>query len=144
MKLFMPALFLFALFSHPHAYADPSPSPSGFPISISQPASPSPSVVAVAEPAAPPAWAQQLMVTAQKLPVIGPIVSKALLYLGILASVLTMLAGFLIGALQAISGAFSYAGLTNAVAAIGAFQNGKFMYYLKYFSLFNAQKPSPQ
>lgn len=142
MKLFAPVLMfmVLALFSH-HSLADPSPAPS---IVASSPMVMAPAVVAVAEPAAPPAWAQDLMVSAQKLPVIGPVVTKATLYLGILSSLLTLFTSFIIAGAAALSGAFNYAGLTKAVAAITAFQNGKFMYYIKFFSLFNAKKPDPQ
>jgi hypothetical protein len=101
-------------------------------------------VVAVAEPAAPPAWAQDVMVAAQKLPVVGPFISKALLILGIVAAILTALAGFLISAIQALKGVFTWAGLTDAANVLVVFQSGRFMYWLKFFSMFNAKKPDPQ
>jgi hypothetical protein len=49
------------------------------------------------------------MVTAKNLPVVGPVISKGLMYLGIVSSILTMLAAFLISALAAIGGALNYA-----------------------------------
>lgn len=125
-------------------YAAPSPAPSGAPASLSVQPPMQPSVVAVAEPAAPPAWAQDVMVSAQKLPVIGPIVSKAMLYLGILSAILTSLVAFVLSALAILQKAFSYAGLAKAASAIVAFQNSKFMYYLKFLSSFNAQKPATE
>ncbi len=147
MKIFTALIIFFAVSAASlPAHCDPSPSPSASAVSSSQ--SPAPpmtqGVVAVAEPAAPPSWAQALMVSAQKLPVIGPIVSKALLYTGILGSILTLLCGFLMAALSALSGVLNYAGLASVVQKIADFQNGKFMYYLKFFSLFNAKKPDPQ
>lgn len=128
------------------AYGDasPSPSPSASPIGVVVHSLPQVQMVAVAEPAAPPSWAQDLMISAQKLPVIGPVVSKALLYLGILSSILTLLAGFLLGAIKVLSGVFNYAGLGALAQSISDFENGPFMYYLKYFSLFNANKSDPQ
>lgn len=149
MKLLAPLLIFFAVSAASlPAHCDPSPAPSASPIAVSSAQSPAPpmvqGVVAVAEPAAPPSWAQDLMVSAQKLPIVGPIVSKALLYVGILGSILTMLCGFLMAALSALSGTLQYAGLASAVQKIADFQNGKFMYYLKFFSLFNAKKPDPQ
>lgn len=134
-------IFLLLCLSPTSSFSSPSPTPSGYPVAVvaSSP-SPAPQMIAVSEPAAPPAWAQGLMVSAEKLPVVGPIISKALLYLGIVSSVLTALAAFLISALTVVGGAFSYAGFANAAQAIAAFQNGKIMYWIKFFSLFNAKK----
>lgn len=143
MKFYAPMLLLLLLALSPvKSFSDPSPVPSSFPVVVSSP-SPEAAKVAVSEPAAPPVWAQDLMVTAEKLPVVGPLVSKALLYLGVLSSILTMLTAFLISALAAVGGALNYAGLARAAQAIAAFQNGKVMYWIKFFSLFNARKPSP-
>ena len=96
--------------------------------------------VQVAEPAAPPKWAEQLIVTAQDLPVVGPIVTKALLYLGIVSSILTALIACLLTLLNAISGVASLTGLAKYADKITLFKNGKVMYWLKYLSMFNAKK----
>ncbi len=103
------------------------------------PANPEP--VLVAEPAAPPKWAEDLIVSVQKFPVIGPIVSKALLYAGILSSILTGLVAFLLATLGTLAGAFNLGGLVKVAEAITVFKNGKFMYWLSYLSMFNAKKP---
>lgn len=116
------------------------------PVALASPApaaSPQP-MVAVAEPAAPPVWAQDMMTTAEKLPVIGPIVTKALLYLGIVSSLLTMFCAFLISVLGVLESAFSWSKLFTAATAIADFKNGKIMYWIKFFSMFNAKKPDPQ
>jgi hypothetical protein len=99
--------------------------------------------VQVAEPAAPPKWAEQLIVTAQELPVIGPIITKALLYLGIVSSILTALIACLLTMLNAISGIASLTGLAKYADKIQMFKNGKIMYWLKYLSMFNAKKNVP-
>lgn len=116
------------------AYAGPE-----MPAAISTPVVPTASVV-VAEPAAPPAWAQDLIVTAESLPVVGPILSKALLYLGILSSILTVMVGALITVLNTLMGALNLAGLVRIASALAAFRDGRVMYWLKFFSLFNARK----
>lgn len=123
------------------AYADSSPLTSGVPVTLAVQPPMAPAVVAVAEPAAPPMWAQDVMVSAEKLPVIGPVVTKAVLYFGILSALLTSFAAFVLSALAILQKAFSFAGLAKAASAIVAFQNSKFMYYLKFLSSFNAQKP---
>jgi hypothetical protein len=101
-------------------------------------------IVPVAEPAAPPKWAEDVIVTAQKLPIVGPIVSKALLYLGIVSSIITGFIAFLLTALSALSGVFNLAGLTGLSDKIQLFKDGKIMYWLKYFSMFNAKKSQPE
>lgn len=97
--------------------------------------------VVVPEPAAPPQWATDVLMTAAKLPIVGPYVSKALLYFGILAALISSLVGFLLGAVVILQKGFSAAGLANFAAVLAAFRDGKIMYWLKFFSNFNAQKP---
>lgn len=97
--------------------------------------------VQVAEPAAPPEWAAELIVTAQEIPVVGPILSKALLYLGIVSAILTSLIAFLLTTISALSKVLNTAGLVNFAAKVQAFRDGPIMYWLKYLSMFNAKKP---
>jgi hypothetical protein len=115
---------------------------SGTPVVVTPATVAAPAEVAIPEPAAPPAWATDLLVTASKLPIIGPLLSKALLYLGILAAILTTLVAAALSILSALSSVFTMSGLTTAANAILAFKNGKIMYYLTYFSNFNVQKPT--
>lgn len=146
MKALILLLALLAFSPSPQAHAaDP-----GVPVSIVSPLAapsttptPSPSMVAVSAPAAPPAWAQDLMTDAGSLPVIGPVLNKALMYVGILGSILTMLAAFLLGSLTALEGVFSWSGLMSAATAVANFKNGKIMYWIQFFSMFNAKKPEP-
>lgn len=100
-----------------------------------------PENVSVAAPAAPPQWAADLIVTISKLPVVGPLVSKAMLYAGIISSILTAIVACMIGVVSALSGAFNLAGLMGFVAKLEAFKSGKIMYWLSYLSMFNAKKP---
>jgi hypothetical protein len=97
--------------------------------------------VTVPEPAAPPEWAQELIVSAEKLPVVGPVVAKALLWCGILAGILTTLVGALIAVLNTLMGVANLAGLARAATVLADFRDGKVMYWLKFFSMFNAKKP---
>jgi hypothetical protein len=90
---------------------------------------------------APPQWAQDLITTAEKLPLVGPYVAKALLYLGILSAILTSLTACIMGILSILMGVSNAARLTNVSTFLANFRDGKFMYWIKFFSLFNAQKP---
>ncbi len=109
---------------------------------VAAPAPAPAAAVVVPEPAAPPAWAADVLVQVSKLPVIGPYVSKALLYLGILAALLTTLVGAALSILATLKAGFNWAGLDSASAAITAFKNGKIIYWLTYFSNFNAKTPA--
>jgi hypothetical protein len=98
--------------------------------------------VAVAAPAAPPAWFQEVLTNAQSLPVVGPYIAKALVWLGIIAALLTALVAFLLAISASLKGVLNVAGLNNFATEVQAFQDGKIMYWIKYFSMFNAQKKS--
>lgn len=153
MKLCIASLaFLLVALAPAHSFAQPTPQPSSAPTMPGHPPSAgggslqfvavSPSVL-VAEPAAPPVWAQEVMVSAQKLPYLGPVIAKVLLYLGIATSILTMLVTFLLCSITALSGGATFLGLTGVANWLVAFRDGKFMYWLKFFSNFNAKKPDP-
>lgn len=99
-------------------------------------------LVPVAEPAAPPAWLQNLLVFVQGLPVIGPIAAKVFMYAGLVSIILTSLVAFLLGILSVLSKAFGSVGALQSLSAwIEEFKDGNVMYWLKFFSNFNAQKP---
>jgi hypothetical protein len=154
---FLVVVFCFLAFASFATAQDPSPSPVASPIVITPAVGASPAMalvplptpvpvpvgdVAVSAPSAPPQWAQDLIMNAQKLPVVGPYVAKGLLYLGILSAILTALVAFLLAAAMALKGVLNFAGLNSFVVLIQAFQDGPVMYWLKYLSMFNAQKKS--
>lgn len=103
---------------------------------------PSQAVVAVPAVSAPPTWATELLTTIGGLPIVGPYVSKFLLWLGILAAILTTLVAAALSILASLKGVFAWAGLDAASAAVASFQSGPIMYWLTYFSNFNAKKPT--
>jgi hypothetical protein len=91
-----------------------------------------------------PEWVSSLLTKVEAMPVVGPLVSKVMVYLPIVYAVLTALALFLIGVAKALAPIVASPDLPTAVTWVTAFQNGKFMYWLKYFSFLNAQKPVAQ
>ena len=118
----------------------PVPPPPAVAPAIAAPAAVA--VVPVAEPAAPPTWMQNLIVFVQGLPVIGPIAAKVFMYAGLLSVILTSLVAFLLGILSVLSKAFGSVGALQSLSAwIEEFKDGPIMYWLMYFSNFNAQKP---
>lgn len=120
------------------AQAAQAAQPASAPIAVA----PAPSLIAVPAPAAPPSWATDLLLQVSKFPVVGPYISKALLYLGILAAILTTLAAAALSILASLKTGFNAAGLDKAAQAVSDFKDSKFMYYLVYFSNFNAKKPT--
>lgn len=101
---------------------------------VTAPAVVVPAVTSVASASAPPEWVQEFLQVVSGLPVVGPWVSKALVYLQALAGLLTALVAFLIAASAALKSALNWAGLDAVVAWVEAFQQSKWMYWLTAFS----------
>lgn len=151
MKVFIVIGYVFCVLGLDVSYAQ-SVAPVASPVAVAStapvvapvaaiPASQASPVVVKDDSAAPPTWMQDVLVSIKKLPMIGPIVVKALNWVGVLCSILTALAAFLMVALKALSSVMNLAQATDLAAKVQGFQDGKIMYYLKYLSMFNAQKP---
>lgn len=142
MKAFIAVLLIFSATQYLRAQQNPSPTPVATPVVVSSPVN---TTVAVAAPAALPELAQQALVFAEKLPVVGPYVSKILLWIGIIATLMTTIVASLLSLLKILAG---IASLSNAplLVSITKFltdlQTGKIMYYLQMVSVFNAKKPA--
>lgn len=87
-----------------------------------------------------PAWLDKIISILQGIPVIGPVVTEILKYLGVFAVITTSLTAFLMTALRALVSVFNLAKLVELASKVKAFEDSKVMYYLKYLSLFNATK----
>lgn len=87
-----------------------------------------------------PEWLDKVLAILQGIPVLGPIVTEILKYLGVFAVITTSLTAFLMTALRALVSVFNLAKLVDLAVKVKAFEDSKVMYYLKYFSLFNAPK----
>ena len=96
--------------------------------------------VLVPESAAPPEWLSGAIDKASSVPVIGPYVITIAKYLGVLASIVTLLVTFLIGAIKVLMPVLNLVNLERAAAFLFRFQTSKIMYYLKFFSMYNAKK----
>ena len=88
----------------------------------------------------PPAWLATALDTASTLPVIGPAVVTIVKYLGVIASIMTLLVTCLLGIARALVPIFNFAKLTGVASALESFQEGAVMYWLKFFSMYNAKK----
>lgn len=102
---------------------------------------PTPGMIAVAEPSAPPLWLQDLIVSAQSFPIVGPYLTKVMMYVGVIGSILTALVAFLLTGISILSGIANFSGLAGIATALTNFKNGPIMYWITYFSNFNAKKP---
>lgn len=88
----------------------------------------------------PPNWLQDMVIAIKKLPVIGPVLTVALQWLGVIATILTALVAFLLVSIRALTTVLTSMKLVEIANKLVAFQDGKIMYWLKYLSVFNAQK----
>lgn len=88
----------------------------------------------------PPEWLQNALISAKSLPVVGPFLVTAMQWLAMIASILTALFAFLWALLKSLESVASMAKLGPLAEKLAALQNSKLMYYLKAFSMFNAQK----
>lgn len=145
MKACLVLIFLFVITFTVHnsiaQTASPSPVVVNGAVSTPGLTAPAPTpTVTVPEASTPPQWVLDVLASAQKLPTIGPIISKAVVYLGVLCSLLTGLVAFLLTGINALKGVVNLAGLADFAAKLEAFKDGKILYYLKFFSAFNAQK----
>jgi hypothetical protein len=89
---------------------------------------------------APPEWLVKSLTYIYEIPVVGPYASKGAQWLGVVVVILTSFTTAILVSLRALSTVLSLAGILTAVTAIQGFENSKVMYWLKYFSMFNAQK----
>ena len=128
MKLtFLLSIFIFSVFSFSSFAQDAAVAASD-------------TIAVVSANAAPPAWAQDVLEIAEKTPYVGPYLSKALVYVGVLSTIVTAFIAFLLTGLAALARVLNFAGLVRFAAKVAIFRDGKFMYWLKYISLFNAKK----
>jgi hypothetical protein len=104
---------------------------------------PTPAPATSVTPLAPPDFVVKLLTFVQGLPVVGPIVSKIVQYAAILGSLLTLLVAFLLSVLKIVAPLMSAVSADGVAAFLTAQQNSKWMYWLKYFSFFNAKTPPP-
>ena len=109
------------------------------------------SVIAVAQGAVvvsadpiwmPPEWLKTILMMGSGMPMVGPFLMKAIMYLSIFLTVATILCGAFIGVIRTLAGAFNLAGASALADKVQAFEDGSIAYYLKYFSAFNAQAPA--
>lgn len=86
----------------------------------------------------PPHWIQDVLLLVKSLPVVGPYVVEALKWVGVVTVILTSLTGAILASLKALQGALKLAKLDDLAAKLAAFEQSKFIFWLKYFSSFNA------
>jgi hypothetical protein len=140
--LVMFAIMMMSVVSFAQLSQDVVPSPTA---AVVQPAVavaapvPTPAV----SPVTPPDFVVKLLTFVQGLPVVGPIVSKVVQIAAIAGSILTLLVAFLLSLLKIVAPLMSAVSADGVAAFLTAQQNSKWMYWLKYFSFFNAKTPPP-
>lgn len=87
----------------------------------------------------PPQWLVDILTWVQALPKVGPVVIIVLTAISVLATVMTVVSGFLEGIIKATSGIAALAGLDKFAQSLLDFYK-KIEPYVKYLSMFNVQK----
>lgn len=88
----------------------------------------------------PPEWLVNLLQMLNGLPVVGPYLTVAVQWLGVIVTVLTSFTAAMLVSVRAISSILNVAGLVSFADKLKAFEKGKILYWMKYFSMFNAPK----
>lgn len=88
----------------------------------------------------PPTWLQDMMLVIKGLPIVGPYVVEALKWVGVATVIISAMTGAVLTVLKALQGALKLAKLEAMAEKVTAFEKSKFIFWLKYFSNFNAQK----
>lgn len=97
--------------------------------------------VAVAEPAAPPKWVEQVVVAIQEIPVVGPVLTKVINFLVTLFAVLTALTAFLYSTLTALMKISNMARLVALADWLQRVRAGRVMYWISLLSNIPLKKP---
>jgi hypothetical protein len=116
-------------------------------VSVASPA-PAPAVEAVAPmpetaPVAthlPPAWLEKVLDVAVSVPVVGPVVVEVLKWVGVISSILTAIVTAALGLIWSLSRALKLAKLVDLAVKIEALAASPVMYWLRFFSMYNAKK----
>lgn len=87
----------------------------------------------------PPTWLKDAMLFVTSVPVVGPIAVEVFKWLGVLASLATALFGAFFAIVRTLSGVLNLAGLVGLATKLDRFYL-IVAPYLKFFSIFNAQK----
>lgn len=88
----------------------------------------------------PPSWLQELMLVVKGLPIVGPYVVEALKWVAVATVILSTLTGAILTVLKALQGALHLAKLEEFATKVKAFEDSKLVFWLRYFSNFNAKK----
>jgi hypothetical protein len=88
----------------------------------------------------PPEWLVTALSYIYEMPVVGPYAAKAFQWLGVICVILTSFTAAILASIRALSTVLTFSGLILAATKVSEFENSKFVYWLKYFSMFNAKK----
>lgn len=145
MKSLLVILYLAFVMTVSVSYGQVAPTPTPIPQAVSTAAptatpQPDMNLQVKDEILVPPTWVQDTLIMVKNLPVVGPIITKLLQWVGVAVTILTALVAFLLTSIRALSTVMTFAGLAIASKKVKDFETSKIMYWLKYFSMFNAEK----
>lgn len=123
-------------------YAD-EPTKVAAPVAV---AAPVVTVQPTSEPAIdlPPAWLENALNFARRIPWVGPVVVEFTKWAGLFGGVMTLLVTTILGLLRILVPALNIAGLAAFALKVQIFENSPLMYWIKFFSMYNAVKKQPE
>jgi hypothetical protein len=80
------------------------------------------------------------MLSAESVPFVGPALVEVLKWLGVIGALMTALVTFILSVTRTLFFAARWTRLGSLMLVVANFEKGKVMYWLKYFSLYNAKK----
>lgn len=89
----------------------------------------------------PPEWVVKALASIESLPTVGPVISKGIQYMGILGTIMTLLATFVVGVIRALAPLIASAKGQAVEEFVERAMESKLVYWLSYFSFLNAKKP---
>lgn len=131
MKALLISIILFASVLSFAQDATIMPSPSPMPVVVES----APQVIE-----APPEWLVKSLSYIYEIPFVGPYAAKGAQWLGVIVVIITSFTGATLVSLRALTTVLTLSSLVVWADKVYAFENSKIIYWLKYFSMFNAQK----
>lgn len=89
----------------------------------------------------PPPWLENAINFARRIPFIGPVIVEVTKWAGVLGASFTLIVTLLLGLLRILVPVVNIAGLAALALKLQAFESSPIMYWLKFFSMYNAKKP---
>lgn len=87
-----------------------------------------------------PEWLESAMLAVSSIPVVGPVVVEIAKWLGVISSILTILVSAILALIKVLGLVLPAARLASIALWVAKLEGSAVMYWLKFFSMYNAKK----